>query len=610
MSFRMRLAGSKSYKRIYFSVISLLLTVMLLFSVFFYSRFIKQQQQDIQQQAQESIERIEKTMNSHYQEMMRIVLEINTDGVFSYAQITSKSQKEDLLEELMRYVRGNSFWKDMSYESLLDQQNIYSSQGIFEKESFAKYIYDVADSFDEQDFINRRKHRTFTSISSNQVIARQFPQETMAYVFGLPIMSEQPKRLITFYVEKGTVDHIVEQFLPCEVLDVHFYEQNTLVYALHESDSLPQNAVTFSCQGTSGQYLYKMIIASDVLYADYRATQIFYFLVLGFMGVVIFLSSWMVALYNYQPLHQLVSKYAKEHNGKMDEYALLNELVEDTIDQKREIQKKLFISNLVWGQYETLESLQNDAQEAGVTFEYPQFVCCALAYEGDLSAQLSVQICEELDTPHTMAICAKRDGGRRLTIVVNYSGSSEEQQLVENALRSLEHVYVGMGTCVQDLMHLSISYQHARHAMHEAMELEETFRHYQETTENAEPVQKEDKSRGKSPMTPALLESILDCMQKHLSDTGMSLEFIASQCDVSTSYLVRYFKSSMNMTPMQYVDSLRMNIARELLTTTTQTLRQIVEQCGYLDESNFARKFKKLEGITPMNYRKTYWKES
>ena len=64
----------------------------------------------------------------------------------------------------------------------------------------------------------------------------------------------------------------------------------------------------------------------------------------------------------------------------------------------------------------------------------------------------------------------------------------------------------------------------------------------------------------------------------------------------------------MNITPMQYVDSLRMEIARRLLTTTTQSLRQIVEQCGYLDESNFARKFKKQEGITPMNYRKTHWK--
>ena len=44
---RMNLQGSKSYKRIYFSVILLLLTVMLLFSLFFYARFIVNAKMDL-----------------------------------------------------------------------------------------------------------------------------------------------------------------------------------------------------------------------------------------------------------------------------------------------------------------------------------------------------------------------------------------------------------------------------------------------------------------------------------------------------------------------------------------------------------------------------------
>lgn len=604
----MNVTGSKSYKRIYISVISLLLTVMILFSLFFYSKFIKRQQEDIWLQAQERLERIESAMSVHYQDMMRIVLQINTDGVFSYAQIASKTQREALLEELMRYVQSNSFWKDMSYESMLDEESVYSSQGIFEKDIYEKYIYDTSDSFDLQDFQDRRQYWTFASIPAGQIISRQYPQVMMAYVFGLPMMSEEPKRLITFYIEKSTVDHLVEQFLPCEVENVCFYEQGALVYSLYETNHAAQDAIRFSCEGNSGQYIYEMFIDPDVLYADYHATQLFFFLTLGVMCVVIFLSSWMVALYNYQPLHQLVSKYAKERHEKLDEYALLNELVEDTIAQKREIQKKLFVSNLVWGQYESLENLQSDAQEAGITFEYPEFVCCALAYEGEADSEFCDRICEELDTTDTMAVCAKRDGGHRLTVIVNYFGTEENHRLVERVLRGLEGVHVGMGTQAHDLMHLSASYQHARHAMHEAMEKQEPFRRYQEDSELKARTEKEEKAKAKADMTPALLESILQCMQTHLSDTSMSLEFIAGQCNISASYLVRYFKSSMNITPMQYVDSLRMEIARRLLTTTTQSLRQIVEQCGYLDESNFARKFKKQEGITPMNYRKTHWK--
>lgn len=608
---RMNLQGSKSYKRIYFSVILLLLTVMLLFSLFFYARFIKRQKKDIYQRAQDSIERIENWMNTQFQEMSRIVLEINNDGIFSYAPISSKSQREELIAELLRYVRGYSFAMDMSYESMLDENTVYSSQGIFERGNFEKYIYDIAEDFDEEVYLMRRKHQIFTTISSNQLIVRMYPRKAVAYVFGLPLMSEAPKRLITFYVNKNTIDDIVRQFLPCDMLDVRFYEQDTLVYSLYDTESIPDKSSVISCEGSLGQYRYELIADPIVLYADYRATQLFYFFMLGIMCIVIALASWVVAAYNYQPLHQLVSKYAGIRKGKIDEYALLNELVEDTIEQKRDIQKKLFISNIVWGQYETVEELHMDAQEADIVFEYPKFTCCALEYEESSEAEaLSVRICEELDTPHSMAICAKRDGVKRLTVVINHTDTPEAYSLAKRVFSNMHHVHVGMGICVHNPMCLTESYQQARHALHEALDTNVAFLQYSDIaeTENSGSTEQEGQTTEKPLLNTALLDSVLDCMQKHLSDTGMSLEFIASSCGVSVSYLVRYFKNCMRVTPMQYVDSLRMDIARNLLTTTTYSLRQIVEQCGYLDESNFARKFKKLEGITPMSYRKLNWK--
>lgn len=609
---KISLKGSKSYKRTCFSVILLLLTVMLLFSMFFYNRFIKQQKNEIDQKAQESVERIGNWMNTQYQEMLRIVLEINGNGIFSYAPITSKTQRDDLLEELIRYANGNSFSLDMSYESMLDEETIYSSQGIFEKEAFGKYIYGIVENFDEEAYLARRKHQMFAAISASELTVHHYPKKALAYVFGLPLMSDSPKRLITFYVDKNTIDDIVNQFLPCAMLDVRFYERETMVYSLTENENVLENAVVVSCNGNIGQYRYELIADPSILYADYRATQLFFFFMLGIMGVVIVLSSWAVAVYNYQPLHKLVNKYAGSRAGKMDEYEVLNELVEDAIEQKHEIQKKLFISNVVWNQYETAESLHVDAQEAGIVFEYPEFICCAFEYADDDDAdKLSARICEELDTPHTMAVCAKRDGGRRLTIIINHTGTPEALELAERVFRQIEHVHVGVGRRVKDIMHLSESYQQARHALHEAHDLNVAYVQYNKLIESeCEAVQgKKERTSSKTGTNTALLNTILECMQESLSNTGMSLEFIAGKCGVSASYLVRYFKSCMDMTPMQYVDSLRMDIARNLLTTTTYSLRQIVEQCGYLDESNFARKFKKIEGITPMNYRKLNWKE-
>ena len=54
---------------------------------------------------------------------------------------------------------------------------------------------------------------------------------------------------------------------------------------------------------------------------------------------------------------------------------------------------------------------------------------------------------------------------------------------------------------------------------------------------------------------------------------------------------------------MRYIDTLRMEQAKRLLQSTQLTIREIVKEVGYTDVSNFMRKFKKNEGITPTQYR-------
>ena len=104
----------------------------------------------------------------------------------------------------------------------------------------------------------------------------------------------------------------------------------------------------------------------------------------------------------------------------------------------------------------------------------------------------------------------------------------------------------------------------------------------------------------------ALLEDINQVIQQRLCDPLMSLETLAEECHVSTSYLGRYFKRKTGYTPMRYVDMQRMEYAKKLLRETDHSLNEIVAKSGYIDASNFIRKFKKDTGMTPINYRKKY----
>ncbi len=103
-----------------------------------------------------------------------------------------------------------------------------------------------------------------------------------------------------------------------------------------------------------------------------------------------------------------------------------------------------------------------------------------------------------------------------------------------------------------------------------------------------------------------LINMIIHVINENLFDSMMSLESISEKCGISPSYLSRIFKAKMGSTPMYYVENLRMSKVKEKLCNSNESLKQILIDTGYIDQSNFIRKFKKIEGVTPMTYRKMH----
>jgi AraC-like DNA-binding protein len=57
---------------------------------------------------------------------------------------------------------------------------------------------------------------------------------------------------------------------------------------------------------------------------------------------------------------------------------------------------------------------------------------------------------------------------------------------------------------------------------------------------------------------------------------------------------------------MDYVLSLRIQEAQRLLATTGETLSGIAAQVGFYDQSHFTKRFRKVTGLTPAQYRQRY----
>lgn len=102
-------------------------------------------------------------------------------------------------------------------------------------------------------------------------------------------------------------------------------------------------------------------------------------------------------------------------------------------------------------------------------------------------------------------------------------------------------------------------------------------------------------------MNKVRVENIIKYMTMHFTD-NIQIKDLAERENISVSYLVRIFKKITNQTPINYLNSIRMNKARQLLADGC-TVTETAELVGFSDVYYFSRVFKQYVGMTPTSYR-------
>lgn len=108
---------------------------------------------------------------------------------------------------------------------------------------------------------------------------------------------------------------------------------------------------------------------------------------------------------------------------------------------------------------------------------------------------------------------------------------------------------------------------------------------------------------------PARVYNICEWLRSNCQKK-LTAETIAERFHYNAEYLSLLFKKETGLTLIQYLNRTRIDVAKRLLETEGISVKETAYSSGFSDEKYFMRMFRKLEGVTPLQYKEAFRKRN
>jgi AraC-like DNA-binding protein len=107
-----------------------------------------------------------------------------------------------------------------------------------------------------------------------------------------------------------------------------------------------------------------------------------------------------------------------------------------------------------------------------------------------------------------------------------------------------------------------------------------------------------------------LLARVMATVNKHLNNSDLSVDMIAEEVGISRVHLHRKMKELTGQTPHDFIRSIRLKQAANLLSTRNMNITEVVYACGFSNAASFSTMFKNVYGMSPREYMRSQQKEN
>ena len=101
-----------------------------------------------------------------------------------------------------------------------------------------------------------------------------------------------------------------------------------------------------------------------------------------------------------------------------------------------------------------------------------------------------------------------------------------------------------------------------------------------------------------------LLQRAIGVVEEHMDDVDFNVEAFSSAIHMSRSALYLKLNGLVGQTPQEFIRTLRLKRAAQLLAESSDNMSEVAAQVGWLEPTHFSRAFKNQFGCSPSDYRK------
>ena len=99
-----------------------------------------------------------------------------------------------------------------------------------------------------------------------------------------------------------------------------------------------------------------------------------------------------------------------------------------------------------------------------------------------------------------------------------------------------------------------------------------------------------------------IVQSLIDYISYYYMN-DISLDYLSTIMHISPTYISKIFKEETGISPIQYLIQVRLEKAKDLLTSSSLSVKEIASAVGYGDAYYFSKLFKKHYDLSPTSYR-------